>query len=792
MKRLFHVFVYIILCLPIIAQSNQQGVVKLKGRLNSNGTVTSGSGVPNAIVAIRGFSPFKTTAKGAFSFPIKGNTFSVQSVNKNGLQLLDPDILTRLTPFTPNSTFFITLEDPGSRAEDKLEAEKRIRRMLRRQLEEKEDSIEALKKQNIITLQRYNELLNTLYKEEEQNEKLISTMAERYATIDYDLLDEFNKKVTNCILNGKLTEADSLLRSKGSIENRINKVNEIKETNTIEKEKLESRMSRLQNSELYVQKEIEDIARDCYSHFEIFRLEHKLDSAAYYIEQRAHLDSLNFDYVWECGSFFLNEGNFVKARPYLEQVGRNLTLPKDYIALSLNDLSLCYTYMGDLELGKKTLKMSYDIRMNLLQENPAKYKCSAALANSNYGATISMSDTTVIADEYFQRAISLYTDLSKYIPLFEVCLANTEEIFGHYLLNKHLIEESYAYTKKSLDRRLLYAEKYPNVYNTTNNVSQSDILNIIQKEKWTSDNVEITKECLLILASAARDNKEHIPSTARQLSYALFGKSQWEDAARMINLASRVQKELYLDKPYKHAYNTIGTLLDRIDLLSQNAEQIDSLIDDGLSILNIVNSDKPYYQDDDNDSFAIHKATLLLGFAYKEKNKVKSIDYYLKALDNMPHCKNIPSINYNNDYVFILRQLAENYYALNQESTSVDYLNKALDFAEKEKLIDFELSVRLDMTNLCMGKSDFETAKHHLRIIIPALEKKTESHPSNIALLYFYIGGCEKMTNETTLSQQHLKKSLAMFNELNNDGEYQEVISQIISLLDQFPTDCDN
>ena len=158
----------------------------------------------------------------------------------------------------------------------------------------------------------------------------------------------------------------------------------------------------------------------------------------------------------------------------------------------------------------------------------------------------------------------------------------------------------------------------------------------------------------------------------------------------------------------------------------------------------------------------------------------------------MPHCKNIPSINYNNDYVFILRQLAENYYALNQESTSVDYLNKALDFAEKEKLIDLELSVRFDMTNLCMGKSDFETAKHHLRIIIPALEKKTESHPSNIALLYFYIGGCEKMTNEATLSQQHLKKSLAMFNEPNNDGEYQEVISQIISLLDQFPTDCDN
>lgn len=790
MKK-FILFLLLLGSMSVSFAQTQQGRVKTRGRLNSDGTVTHGKGIPGATVTLGNGSAQISGDNGTFSFAVSQGTYSLRDVQKQNYQLCDRDLLARSRKYSTD-ILEIAMQTPDEALEDRLESEEKIRATLTEQLNKQKAELRHLKEEQIITQQEYNKKLQKLYDDLNNNEKFISEMAERYSTMDYDLLDEFNKKVTNCILNGKLTEADSLLRSKGSIENRISKIYEIKEANTIEKEKLNSRITRLQNSELYVQEEIEDIARDCYSHFEIFWLKHKMDSAAYYIEQRAHLDSLNFDYVWECGSFFLNEGNYVKARPYLEQVGRNPTLPKDYIALSLNDLSLCYTYMGDTELGIKTLKMSYDIRMNLLQEDPAKYKCSAALANSNYGATISMSDTTVIADEYFLRAISLYTDLSKCIPLFEVCLANTEENYGYYLLNKHMKEESYTYSKKSLDRRLLYAEKYPDVYNTTNNVTQSDILNIIQKERWTHDDIEITKECLLILASAARDNKEHIPSTARQLSYSLFGKSQWNDAAKMINLASRVQKELYLDKPYKHAYSTIGTLLDRIYLLSQNAEQIDSLIDDGLYILDIVNSDKPYYQDDDYDFFAIHKATLFLGFAFKEKDKVKSKDYYMKALDNMSHCKNIPSINYNDDYVFILRQLAENYFALNQESISVDYLNKALDYAEKEKLIDFELSIRFDLTNLCMGRNDFETAKHHLRIIIPALEKNIEAPPSNIALLYFYLGGCEKMTNETKLSQQHLKKSLTIFNELNKSEEYQEVINQIISLLDQFPSDSDN
>ena len=48
----------------------------------------------------------------------------------------------------------------------------------------------------------------------------ISEMAERYSKMDFDEVDEFNRRISSLILEGKLTEADSLLNTKGDINSR--------------------------------------------------------------------------------------------------------------------------------------------------------------------------------------------------------------------------------------------------------------------------------------------------------------------------------------------------------------------------------------------------------------------------------------------------------------------------------------------------------------------------------------------------------------------------------------------
>jgi uncharacterized protein YPO0396 len=83
------------------------------------------------------------------------------------------------------------METPEQQLQDKLNAEKKIRRNLQKQLQDKEDEIEALKEENKITLEEYQKSLQQLYAEQESNEQLIADMAKRYSELDYDQLDEF-------------------------------------------------------------------------------------------------------------------------------------------------------------------------------------------------------------------------------------------------------------------------------------------------------------------------------------------------------------------------------------------------------------------------------------------------------------------------------------------------------------------------------------------------------------------------------------------------------------------------
>lgn len=88
-------------------------------------------------------------------------------------------------------TLFLIMETPEQAMQDKLSSERKIRRTLQRQLQERENEIETLKAENRISQQEYQQALQKLYADQESNEKLISEMAKRYSTLDYDQMDEF-------------------------------------------------------------------------------------------------------------------------------------------------------------------------------------------------------------------------------------------------------------------------------------------------------------------------------------------------------------------------------------------------------------------------------------------------------------------------------------------------------------------------------------------------------------------------------------------------------------------------
>ena len=288
MKKIIILAMCFATALSLGAQT-QQGIVKTPGRLGSNGQVIAGKRLSGVTVQIKGRSSVLSGANGTFSFPVPAKSFSIQSVKKQGYILTDPEAIARQYTHSSNPIILV-METPDQQTENKLANEKKIRRSLQRQLQAKEDELEALKEENRISKEEYQQRLQQIYAEQESNEKLIKDMAERYSQIDFDQLDEFNQRISDCILNGRLTEADSLLRSKGDIQSRIASLHSDQATLAAEEAELAQRQENLDKGKAGVQATKNDIAQDCYNLFHVLFLQHEIDSAKFYMEQYANID----------------------------------------------------------------------------------------------------------------------------------------------------------------------------------------------------------------------------------------------------------------------------------------------------------------------------------------------------------------------------------------------------------------------------------------------------------------------------------------------------------------------
>ena len=256
MKKILFLAISMSLALCAMAQ-NQQGYVKTKGRLNNDGKVVPGKYLNGVVIQVKGYSPVITDSQGRFSLPVDSGTFMIQSVKKQGYDLIDKDALQQVYHYSSNP-LVIVMESDQQLKDDRLATELKIRRTMQRQLQAQEDEIEALMEQNRITKDEYQKKLEQLYAEQENREKLISNMAERYLQTDYDQMDEFNLRINDCILNGKLVEADSLLQSKGDIRDRL---------------------KALEESQELLKRQAIDLAIDCKNRGQIFEVEGNINDA---------------------------------------------------------------------------------------------------------------------------------------------------------------------------------------------------------------------------------------------------------------------------------------------------------------------------------------------------------------------------------------------------------------------------------------------------------------------------------------------------------------------------------
>ena len=416
----------------------QQGVVKTRGKM-VNGKLQPGIGLAGAMVTIQGRNAVQSQANGTFSFPIPSKTFMLQSVQKNGYQLVDADAMRKAYQYSPN-IFYIIMETPDQQKDDELAAARKIRRTLQKQLQQREEELEELKAQNKLTQEEYRKALDQLYNDQQNNEKLIADMAKEYAAMDYDQMDELNRQISDAILNGELTKADSLLRSKGDISSRISEVRKAQKAEAQREAEIVLEQKELAASKEGTKKRLEDLAQDCKNFFDRFKMANQHDSAAYYIELRAELDTTNADWQFDAGFHFRNQNQYRKSEFYYErallfyqQLAASNPEAYNFKKASVqNNLAILYYNTQRLSDAERMFVSALDTYQHLAESDPETNEPKVAMIQSNLTIMYSDANRFDEAEKMCKSSLETFQRLAASDPdAFEGDLADTQTTLAY-------------------------------------------------------------------------------------------------------------------------------------------------------------------------------------------------------------------------------------------------------------------------------------------------------------------------------------------------------------------------
>ena len=596
MKKAILIPFALIMGIALQAQTQtQQGYVKTKGRM-IDGRLVPGQGLKGASVSIKGRTAVLVNADdGVFSFPVTESQFRVDSVRKKGYQLVDLDALGKTYRYSANPIYLV-METPDQQLQDQLAAERKIRRTLTRQLHEREDELDSLKKQQRISEEEYREALQKLYEDTDQNEQLVKDMVERYSKIDYDQLSEFDKQISEYILNGELTKADSMLRTKGDINERVALYKQHEAINAKEQAELTERQEQLEQSQALAIQERDDLANDCYRKFEIFKMQHENDSAAYYIELRAELDTTNVEWLNEAGIFlFRYKANIPKSLSYFQLALRQNNLVSEegdaWKGTIYNNIGLVYSQ--GLDNYEKALEY-YEKALVLEEKTFGENHPDMAGYLNNIGTVFYHQGDFEKALEYFNNALSIsevlpedrgtiynnigsiyyskYNDFEKGLEYLNKGLfikentlgathpdvADSYNIIGSFFYDQHDFDKALEYLFKALSiREAVLGENHPDVANSCNNIAATYRAQYNFEKAWL-----YYQKALNITENTTGKHSLDIASYYGNIGTLFFAQGNYEQALEYTNQSLSI-RNIFLNESHPDlalCYDQLGNI----------------------------------------------------------------------------------------------------------------------------------------------------------------------------------------------------------------------------------------
>ena len=675
----------------------QQGYVKTKGRLGNNGNVIAGSRIQGATIQIKGRTAVLSQADGTFSIPIPAQKFYLQNVQKQGFVLTDPDILSRQHNYSADPLVLV-MEDKAQQEAERRAIERKISRKLYAELEKRQDEIDALLEQNKISEEKYRELLQELDRHQDDNERIIKDMALRYSRIDFDNVDDFNRRISNCIINGHLTEADSLLRTKGDVNDRYNKLNEHHKANVQARAELEK-------SEEMEKKNREDLAQDCYNWFEVYKMKHQNDSAAYYIELRADLDTTNFEWILDAGVFLRDYcANYSKALSYFQKV-HDLSIiategANEWTAISLVEIGGLHEELGEFSKAR-----------DYFAEALAQYKAlnfdntiDIATCYNDIGTSYTHSGMYQEALDYCQKSLNIKIKL---LGERDLEVARSLNNIGSIYSELGNYEKAIEFFYKALDIRKNYDEDSADLAGSYNNIGS-----LLCKQGLHEEALEFFEKALSINKRRLGTSHPHLAYALNNIGYTYNQKGDHEKALQYYIDALSIRIKIFGEQ-----HPSLSTSYNNIALIyKKHYKDYDKAIEYYTKSLKIkekyLGMNHPEIGDIYNN---------IGGVFLSKEDYDKALEYYLLA-------ETIYTENYGADHpdlAICLANIGRTYRKTCKQDQAYEYLSKAASIIERSKIQTLQAGIiYANFGNVLFDRSDYERALLFFEKAIDILEIK--------------------------------------------------------------------
>ena len=552
MKKLLFVALTLFFATACFAQT-QKGYVKTKGRLDNDGNLIPGTPLSEVVVKVKDRNEVMSDKRGDFSFPMPDQTYYLESVVKNGYVLIDPDVLSKQYSYSKNK-LVIALETKEDQMEERMDNFAKINAAQNEMIRKLRAEVKQLKEENKITEEEYSKRLQEIADVQIESQQLVEEMVERYSKIDYDQLSEFDRQISVYILNGELHKADSLLNTKGDLNERAENLKKLNEANAKEREEITKRSKKLEKSEALALKERDNLASDYYHKFEILKMQHKNDSAAYYLELRAALDTTNVEWIKEAGDFIKDYvADYIKSKNYYQKASQQIKIKYGESSLVFatiqDDLGRLYQQIAVHDTALYYLEKALSIRKNYFPNNT-----DIAYSYANLGFFYGYLGEATNSIDYLNQALDVLETTDSEAALKATIYNNLSQIYNNQSNYDKAIEEA----QRSLTIFIQYiGNNHPTTALVYNNIGS-----IYLAKKDYVKAAEYFEKAIVIQEEVLGFSHPELAQVYNNYGLSQARQGDYDKALLYYNKALTIFKNLFGDNHSRVAifYNNIGMI----------------------------------------------------------------------------------------------------------------------------------------------------------------------------------------------------------------------------------------